>query len=168
MIKVQEMQRDGGSPMDTSMDNVHEEESCNMEVEEGTVSEDDREEINVDDEDKGTREGGNSRGSSRSRQGSPHSMHRYFNRCHQSCNWAEWNEMEDKATFGEFSTRLDSMGEDGSEGNLNALLPFPQNEQDPFSRQTTTRKTPTTLGSPLPEDDIVVHMMEEELNSFEN
>ena len=56
-----------GSPTDTSMDDVHEEESHNMEVEEGTASEDDGEEINVDDEDEGTREGGNSPSSSESR-----------------------------------------------------------------------------------------------------
>ena len=76
--------------------------------------------------------------------------------------------MEDKATFGEFSTSQDSTDEGGSEGNLNALLPSPQNEQDPFRGQTTTRETPATIGGPLPEDDVVVHMTEEELNSFEN
>ena len=61
--------------MDTSMDDVCEEESCDVEVEEGTVSEDDREEIDADNEDEGTREGGNSPCSSKSGQGSPHSMH---------------------------------------------------------------------------------------------
>ena len=76
--------------------------------------------------------------------------------------------MEDEATFGKFSTSPDSTGEGGSKGDLNTLLPSPQNEQDPFSGQTTTRETPATIGSPPPEDDIVVHMMEEELNSFEN
>ena len=55
-----------GSPVDTSMDDVCEEESCNMKVEEGPASEDDREEIDTDDEDEGTREGGNSPGSSES------------------------------------------------------------------------------------------------------
>ena len=76
--------------------------------------------------------------------------------------------MEDEATFGEFSTSPDSTDEDGSEGDLNALPPSPQNKQDPFSRQTTTSETQATVSSPPPEDNVVVHMTEEELNSFEN
>ena len=83
-------------------------------------------------------------------------------------DWAERNKMEDEATFGEFSTSLDSMGEDGSEGDLNTPPPSLRNKQDPFSGQTTTRETPAAVGSPLPEDDVVVHMMEEKLNSFKN
>ena len=47
----------------------------------------------------------------------------------------KWNETEDEATFGKFSTSLDSMGEGRSEGDLNALLPSLQNEQDPFILQ---------------------------------
>ena len=57
------------------MDDVQEEESCHTEVEEGTASEDDREEIDMDDEDEGSREGGNSPCSSESGWSSPHSTH---------------------------------------------------------------------------------------------
>ena len=61
--------------MDTSMDNVHEEESCDTDVEEGTVSKNDREEVGMDDEDERTREDGNRPSSFESRWNSPHSVH---------------------------------------------------------------------------------------------
>ena len=157
-----------GSPTGTSMYDVYTEESHNMEVEDGTVNEDDREEIDADDEDEGTREGSNSSCSSEFRQGSPHSMHQYSNRCCQLCDWAKQNEMEDEATFGEFSTSLDSTGEGRSKGDPNALPLSPQNDQDSLSRQTTTMETPAAIHSPLPEDDVVVHVTEEEFKSFEN
>ena len=56
-LKFRECRGMEGSPTDTSMDDVCKEEPRDMDAEEGAPSEDNGEEVNVDDEDKGVRVG---------------------------------------------------------------------------------------------------------------